>query len=187
MSLRRAAERSRVVRLTGRVRDRLATRFEPITRRLDAIDRALLQIVHGSRLHGWLTADPDPELIVIDLRETYTIGPIIALLDRVASTVDVSPLTTTVGDLIRRIVAAPARAVGGVLCLAFSASLLATIAAGDLTWPVYLFHALGLGLGLVAFRERRNAASLAEAPVWGTLLAVFAPPPAPDEDPSDGD
>jgi hypothetical protein len=29
----------------------------------------------------WLTAEPDPDVIVIDLRETLTIGPIIAVLD----------------------------------------------------------------------------------------------------------
>jgi hypothetical protein len=182
MSLRRAAEGSRVVRLTIRIRDRLASRFEPLTRRLDATDRALLQVVHGSRLHRWFTTDPDPEPIVIDLRETYTTGPVIALLDRVASAADAPTLTATVGDLVRRIVAAPARAAGAVLCLAFSASLLATIAAGDLTAPVYLFHALGLGLGLIAFRERRDFEALAEAPVWGALLAIFAPPPAPDDE-----
>jgi hypothetical protein len=170
MSLRRAAEGSRVVRLTSRIRDRLASRFEPLTRRLDATDRALLQVVHGSRLHRWFTTDPDPEPIVI------------ALLDRVASAADAPTLTATVGDLVRRIVAAPARAAGAVLCLAFSASLLATIAAGDLTAPVYLFHALGLGLGLIAFRERRDFEALAEAPVWGALLAIFAPPPAPDDE-----
>lgn len=28
--------------------------------------------------------EPEPEVIVIDLRETYTVGPLIATLDRVA-------------------------------------------------------------------------------------------------------
>lgn len=181
MSLQRAAERSRVVRLTSRIRDHVAARFEPVTRRLEAIDCVLLRFVRGSRLHRWLTADPDPEPIVIDLRETYTIGPVIAVIDRLAATVDASPLSAIAG----RIAAAPARAAGAILCLAFSASLLATIAAGDLTAPVYLFHVLGLALGLVAFRERCDAGALAEAPVWGALLAVFAPPPDPDDEPSD--
>jgi hypothetical protein len=29
----------------------------------------------------WLTAEPDPDVIVIDLRETLTVGPVIAVLD----------------------------------------------------------------------------------------------------------
>ena len=32
-------------------------------------------------LWNWLTAEPDPDVIVIDLRETLTVGPIIAVLD----------------------------------------------------------------------------------------------------------
>jgi hypothetical protein len=38
--------------------------------------------VRGSWLYNWLTAEPDPEVIVIDLRQTRTAGPVIALLDR---------------------------------------------------------------------------------------------------------
>lgn len=37
--------------------------------------------VRGSWLYEWLTAEPEPEVIVIDLRETYTVGPFIRLLD----------------------------------------------------------------------------------------------------------
>lgn len=37
-----------------------------------------------SLLYRWLTKEPDPDVIVIDLRETSTVGPIIALLDRLA-------------------------------------------------------------------------------------------------------
>ena len=36
-----------------------------------------------SFLYRWLTTEPDPESVVIDLRETLSVGPIIALLDRV--------------------------------------------------------------------------------------------------------
>lgn len=38
-----------------------------------------------SFLYRWLTKEPDPDVIVIDLRETYTVGPIIAILDRIAA------------------------------------------------------------------------------------------------------
>jgi hypothetical protein len=31
----------------------------------------------------WFTAEPDPESVVIDLRETITVGPFIVLLDRI--------------------------------------------------------------------------------------------------------
>ncbi|WP_435196407.1 hypothetical protein [Natronomonas sp. EA1] len=56
---------------------RVAGAMERVTETLTAWSR-------GSWLYGWLTAEPDPEVIVIDLRETYTVGPVIALIDRVA-------------------------------------------------------------------------------------------------------
>jgi hypothetical protein len=39
-------------------------------------------VIRGSWLYGWLTAEPEPDVIVIDLRETRTVGPVIELLDR---------------------------------------------------------------------------------------------------------
>lgn len=39
-------------------------------------------VVRESRIVRWLTAEPDPDVIVIDLTETKTVGPVIALLDR---------------------------------------------------------------------------------------------------------
>ncbi|SDZ98174.1 hypothetical protein SAMN04488065_1539 [Haloplanus vescus] len=41
------------------------------------------KIVRNSWIYNWLTAEPEPEIIVIDLRETRTVGPVIALLDLV--------------------------------------------------------------------------------------------------------
>ena len=38
-------------------------------------------IARQSALFQWLTKEPDPEVIVIDLRETRTVGPVIRLLD----------------------------------------------------------------------------------------------------------
>jgi hypothetical protein len=36
-----------------------------------------------SLLYRWLTAEPEPDVVVIDLRETLSVGPVIELLDRV--------------------------------------------------------------------------------------------------------
>jgi hypothetical protein len=32
-------------------------------------------------VRNWLTAEPDPDVIVVDLRETLTVGPIIVVVD----------------------------------------------------------------------------------------------------------
>lgn len=51
--------------------------------RLSAAAATLSTWVRNSWLYGWLTAEPEPDVIVIDLRETRTIGPVISVLDRV--------------------------------------------------------------------------------------------------------
>jgi hypothetical protein len=44
--------------------------------------------VCNSFIYNWLTKEPEPDVIVIDLRETYTVGPVIAILDRLAPTLE---------------------------------------------------------------------------------------------------
>jgi hypothetical protein len=177
MTLERAVAGSTVVGFAWRLHDRFASWIEPVTRPLAAVDRRFVRVARGSRLHAWLTADSEPDPIVIDLRKTYTVGALLAVLDWVATAVDGSRATDARRALGDRVASAPARAFGVVCTLAFTLSLLASVAEGSLTTPVYLFHGLGLVVGLVAFREQRDGDALAESPVWGALLAVFAPPP----------
>ena len=61
--------------------------------------RAVTDWLRQSFLYRWLTTEPDPDVIVIDLRETYTMGPVIALLDRFVPTVD----RTWHGSLLHRV------------------------------------------------------------------------------------
>jgi hypothetical protein len=81
-----AVEESWLRRGIERVSDRLG-RVADQSRVLDALDRAgavFGRTVCSSRLYAWLTAEPEPEVIVIDLRETYTVGPVVAAIDRAA-------------------------------------------------------------------------------------------------------
>lgn len=47
-----------------------------------SISTRIASFIKGSYCYRWLTKEPEPEVIVIDLRETYAVGPFIALLDR---------------------------------------------------------------------------------------------------------
>jgi hypothetical protein len=42
-----------------------------------------LDTARHSWIYQWLTKEPEPDVIVIDLRETLTVGPILILLERV--------------------------------------------------------------------------------------------------------
>lgn len=86
-AVRRASRTSRVLEALRTARTRLATSVDTsrLVSTVDRVGSTLGAWTRGSWLYGWLTADPDPDVIVIDLRETYTVGPLIAALDRVAS------------------------------------------------------------------------------------------------------
>jgi hypothetical protein len=85
-AVRRASRTSRVLGALREVHTRLTTSVERsrLAGTVDHVGTTLATWVRGSWLYGWLTAEPDPDIIVIDLRETYTVGPVIAVIDRLA-------------------------------------------------------------------------------------------------------
>ncbi|WP_435063670.1 hypothetical protein [Halobaculum sp. EA56] len=74
--LRRVLDGSTLVRAGRTLRDRAADST------LATLGRRLASGARNSFVYRWLTKEPEPEVIVIDLRETWTVGPVIALLDR---------------------------------------------------------------------------------------------------------
>ena len=54
---------------------------ESLASRVEAVAR-------NSRCYRWLTAEPDPSVVVIDLRETRTVGPFVRLLEIVLEPVE---------------------------------------------------------------------------------------------------
>ncbi|MEF8828977.1 MAG: hypothetical protein V5A49_08070 [Haloarcula sp.] len=79
----------------------------------------LLEISKSSGIYRWLTAEPEPEVIVIDLRETYTLGPFLAVLDA---------LTPQVVRLWRHsVLASVVRAIEGTLSGSATARLAARL------------------------------------------------------------
>lgn len=66
-------------------------------------------VVRTSYCYRWLTAEPDPEVIVIDLRKTRTVGPFITLLEKVVDPVErvwagsqLPSVTATAGAAVSR-------------------------------------------------------------------------------------
>jgi hypothetical protein len=101
---------------------------------LDGPGLTLDRWIRSSWLYRWLTAEPEPDVIVIDLRETYTVGPVLAALDRAVERAaprwrDSAPdralawASTTVTN-------APVRVASWIAILAFVGSLLTSIVSG---------------------------------------------------------
>jgi hypothetical protein len=49
-----------------------------------ALSSFVVTVACNSFLYRWLTTEPEPDVIVIDLTETWSVGPLIGVLDRVA-------------------------------------------------------------------------------------------------------
>lgn len=151
--------------------------------RLGRLWQRTADAVRDSYLYRWLTAEPEPEVIVIELRETGTVGPFIRLLDatleRLIPALDDSRLGTAARAAVRRTLAAPV-AVGGLGVLAAGLALgLASVAGGTLG-TTRLGLAAGLAVaGIVATRERRSWAALRETRPVELLVAALEPPEPP--------
>jgi len=68
-----------------------------------AIGARVSAFVRESYCYRWLTKEPDPEVIVIDLRETYAVGPFIALLDTLIPHVGDAWNQSRLGSVVGRV------------------------------------------------------------------------------------
>jgi len=151
--------------------------------------RHVRSFVELSWLYRWLTAEPDAEVVVIDLRETLSAGPILAQIDqRIRDFISVMP---TSGGLRRgyRLQKGfrehPIRVASfgllGVILLGF----IGVVAAGGPLGIATFVLIIGL---LVATRGTQNRTPLSEITDsgWYQVLADTFEPPSPPES-SDSD
>ncbi len=159
---------------------------------VNALGERLTAYVRGSFLYRWLTAEPEPEVIVIDLRETWTVGPFIALLDRLiewfGGAMEGSVFVSVGLALANRTLAAPIRMAGFVtLAAALVVALLSVVA--DRTALLVVVGGL-LVVGTLALFETRSWAELRETRPVELLVAAFEPPAPPESgggDETEGD
>ena len=142
--------------------------------------------VRSSFLYRWLTAEPDPDVIVIDLRETWTVGPVIRLLDAVIDrawpALDDSRVASGVRAGVRLTLGAPA-VVCGLAILAIGLGLgLTSVTAGTLGTTRLGVTAALVVAGIVATRERRSWSELRETRPVELLVAALEPPEPPDRE-----
>ena len=62
---------------TGPDRFEAAIEGSAAARAARRVRASLARWAGGSRLVRWFLAEPDPAVVVIDLRETYTVGPLL--------------------------------------------------------------------------------------------------------------
>lgn len=146
--------------------------------------RRLLTWLRASSLYRWLTAEPDPQVVVIDLRTTRTVGPLVRALDwtldRLVRFTRRSRLFRTgagVADAIRR---APIRVVGLVVCVVAVVHFGVALVAGTVGWSGVVRYGVVLLVGVAGTRVRVPLSALAEARTVELLRAAFEPPEPPE-------
>lgn len=127
--------------------------------------------------------EPEPEVIVIDLRETWTVGPVIMVLDWVIGyverTADGSGVVAGFEGLYVRTLKAPLPMAGrGLVVLAVFAGLAATVSRSIAILGVAVLCGLS---GLVALQDDRSWAELKQTRAVELLIATFKPSAPPGE------
>ena len=145
------------------------------------IEATLSRWASGSRIIQWFLAEPEPEVIVIDLRETYTIGPILRAIEwalghgnRLAER---SGLTAAVRKAAQWVHSQPIHLVGIVL---FGVAV-AGLASAALSSGAFGRWLVLSGIALLAVCERRSWGEIRDTRVGRALAAAFAPPDPPDD------
>lgn len=156
--------------------------------------RRLRRFVETSWLYRWLTAEPEAETVVIDLRETLSAGPILAWIDdRIRSFIAVMP---TAGSLRRgfrlrsRFVERPLRVISiGVLAVTLLTTVFVATSETELGGSTILLLTVLL-LAARGTQSTHSLAELVETPWYEWVengLAVFEPPAPPTEVPDNDD
>lgn len=148
--------------------------------------RFLASATRRSWLFRWLTAEPDPEVIVIDLRKTWTVGPVVRLLDyildRLAGATADSRFVSAAQVVLDEFRAAPLRVIGLIaIAVGISATIAASIADGTATIGIRTVLGLAVtAVGALALRDDRTWAELRETRAVELLVAALEPPEPPE-------
>ncbi|WP_436902623.1 hypothetical protein [Halovenus halobia] len=142
--------------------------------------------IRGSWLYRWLTAEPDPDVIVIDLRETRIVGPILRVLDWLFASLGAGSDGSLLAGAARRgyrlVVRRPVQLLSaglGAGALAFLVLIVATGSESLFLVVAAAVFALGAALGS---RVESSWAELRETRPVELLVAAFEPPEPPTRD-----
>jgi len=157
-------------------------------------------VVAGSFIYQWLTAEPDPEVIVIDLRETWTVGPIIDSIDRLPQAVRTSTLVgvSRSGARTSILIRSSRRVVTGFRdrpinagSLGVSICALGMLLVGGLTQALSAVSAVILAvvalLAMFGLGSNTTLTELLETKAAQLLISAFEPPEPPSSTHSETD
>jgi hypothetical protein len=123
-------------------------------------------------------------VIVIDLRETWTVGPILAVFERLLVGLHRAQTGSRVESLLRAMTAAlrasPIRVLGALVATLGATLTIATLLTSDATTRVVI-GLIVLLVGVIATRDDRDWETLRETQLVAFLRGVLEPPAPPAE------
>lgn len=148
-----------------------------------------------SWLYSWLTAEPEPEVIVIDLRETLIVGRVLAVLDwgmreadrELRPALPTATVTRVWYRVQNRLERRPIQVMSMVLVAVVNIALLASLFGGAaiLSAQTFVFFAL-LILGGRGLMSTMTWEELTQTGVYqvsrDALVAAFEPPEPPERE-----
>ncbi|WP_238593249.1 hypothetical protein [Natronobacterium lacisalsi] len=151
--------------------------------RVAAAGRTFRRYVMASFLYRWLTAEPDPDVIVIDLRETWTVGPVIAVLDRVVAALERgvpgSAVVAAGADAAAVVRARPVAVLSMLVLPVVALSAVTSALTASLTAGSFAAHLVAAVLSALGTRSKRDLEELRETRLGRLLVAAFEPPEPP--------
>lgn len=149
--------------------------------------RHLVNWARQSFLYRWLTKEPEPEVIVIDLRDTYSVGPIISWLDRAIATWIPLTQSATVTDFFREsqkyIHRRPVRAVSILLLGGVTTDILLGVVTFSLTRQGLLMRFGLIILGLWGSRSTLTLPEILQSKPAQLAIRVLEPPEPVEQEP----
>jgi hypothetical protein len=138
----------------------------------------------SSWLYRWLTAEPEPAVVVIDLRETATVGPLLAAVEHTVRSLTPAARSSALGRALDWIVegvrAAPIRAAGVAVLIATLPNVAVGLVTGSVTTAGLVAWALLAGLALLGTRVTASWDRLRRTRPARLLAAALEPPDPPD-------
>ena len=104
--------------------------------------RTLANWIRHSWLYQWLVTSPEPDVVVIDLRETVTVGPFVAVVDRVQPALERAWRDSRFRQVTARTTTAVRRTPIRVFSIAMCVALLANVAVGSFARTITAFRIL---------------------------------------------
>lgn len=144
--------------------------------------------IRRSWIYRWLTAEPEPDVIVIDLRETRTVGPVLRVLDRGVGVLGRAAAKSRVGALAETtrvaLLNVPLR-VGGLALSALGLVVAASALIGGVSMMTLASGLVIAITGLLTARDTRDWTTLRETRPVELVIKAFEPPNPPAREGTD--